>query len=444
MKDPRLLFWILALSVAAPACARDDWRDKAFDGRKSSDAPPQAAAAPSVGESAGQDDRVWVVVHAAGRADRQRAADLGLSIEEVSAGSVGGVATQRALAKLQEAGLRVERRLALGFPQEDDAFHDFKETGALLSSIASAHPEFASLVEVGKSYRGLPMTALRFNTSARGAEPSSKPGALFMGTHHAREHLSTEVPLLAAKWLAENSARPEVRKLLETRDIYFAPLMNPDGAEFDIDGGQYRWQRKNLRPNADGTIGTDLNRNYGFHWGESGSSTYPGDDTYRGPRPFSEPETQAVKSFIEARPNLKTMVSYHSYSELVLYPWSYTEEPLPDSKALNAFKAMAQKMAGWTGYTAEASADLYASSGDTCDWAWAERKIFCFTFELTPKGSSGGGFYPGSKAIEPTVQKNLSSVLYLADLADDPYRASLDSAPSARGPAGESSTPPAR
>src|SRR6185369_9455689 len=99
---------------------------------------------------------------------------------------------------------------------------------------------------------------------------SSKPGIVYMGTHHAREHLSTEVPLLLAKYLVENKDKPEIKKLLDARDVYIIPMVNPDGVEYDIASGQYRMHRKNARDNGDGTLGVDLNRNYGFHWGEGG------------------------------------------------------------------------------------------------------------------------------------------------------------------------------
>lgn len=414
--------------MIVPPKLRADWNDHLFDGR-SGTAKPLESQPLSAPTSSPADRRVWVVLTAENGERRSRAAQLGLSIEEVSGDTIAGIATPEALRRLRAAGYKVlsltrlQDTLPLEFPNPDEAYHDYAEVQDELGKIASAHPDVASLVEVGLSHRGLKITALRFNSSARGSLPSAKPGALFLGAHHAREHLSSEVPLLIARWIAQNRADPEVAALLKTRDIYIAPLVNPDGAEFDIEGGEYRWHRKNMRPNPDGTMGTDLNRNYDSHWGESGTSDRPGDDTYGGPKPFSEPESQAVKAFIEARSNIKVMVSYHTYSELILYPWSYTETRLDDARALKAYQEMARQMASWTGYDAKQSAELYPSSGDTCDWAWEHRKIFCFTFELTPKSWSGGGFYPGPGAIEPTTQKNIPPVLYLSRLADDPWRA---------------------
>ena len=375
------------------------------------------------------DDRSWVEVEAAGREQRNIVAGAGVSIERVEGSKVGGIATAQAIRKLQEAGIRIEKQVSLrsfgpeDFPRPDAVFHNYSETLSEINAIGASQPDLASVFSIGKSVQGKDIIALRLNSDAKGAEPSSKPGIVFLATHHAREHLSTETALKLARWLAENRGKPEVRGLLATRDIFIIPLVNPDGVEFDIETGRYRWQRKNLRKNTDGSVGVDLNRNYGYKWGGGGASTSPGDDTYRGPSAFSEPESRAVRDFVEAHPNLKILLSYHTFSELILYPWGHTNDPISDGRALRAYQAMAQKMAEMTGYTPEQSSDLYIASGDTTDWSWGAKKIFSFTFELTPASMWAGGFYPGAGVIDSTFQKNIAPALYLIDLADDPYRA---------------------
>jgi carboxypeptidase T len=380
------------------------------------------------------DERLWVIITAPDKGTRNRIVTAGVAIEDVRDGKVAGFATPHALQRLQDQGIKVERRTALAtistqdFPKPDGTYHDYSRTEAELNAIASANKDIASVFSIGKSWQGRSILALRLNSTEHGDQPSKKPGAVFMGTHHAREHLSTEVPLLIARWIVDNRGRADIKKLLDTRDIYFIPLVNPDGAEYDIATGSYRWQRKNMSKNADGSVGVDINRNYGWLWGGPGASDYPGDDTYRGPSAFSEPESQAIRDFLTARPNLSTSISYHSFSELVLYPWGGTEDAISDGRALKAYKAMAAKMASWTGYTAQQSSELYVATGDSCDWAWGERKIFSFTIELTPNSGGAGGFYPGAKVVGPTVQKNIQPVLYLIALADDPYRAGEESA----------------
>ncbi|MBI5211457.1 MAG: zinc carboxypeptidase [Elusimicrobia bacterium] len=383
------------------------------------------------------DARLWVELRAADKKARTAALEAGMAIEEVRGDRIMGVAQPEAVSALAARGLEVvsavgllERFAAKDFPKEDAAFHNYSETEEALRALAKAAPSLASVFPVGKSLLGRDILALRLNAVSRGSAASSKPGIVFMGNHHAREHLSNEVPLLLAKHLVENRSKPDIAALLATRDIYFIPMVNPDGVEYDVSGDRYHMQRKNMRANADKSVGVDLNRNYGWHWCEGGASTNPRSETYCGTAAFSEPESAAMKAFVEARPNIKILMSYHTFSELVLYPWGYTDDPIADGKAHAAYKAMAESMAKMTGYTAQQSSELYIASGDTTDWAWATRGIFSFTIELSPKSQWDGGFYPGVQAIATSFAANLRPALYLIGLADDPYRAA-PSAPAA-------------
>ena len=81
--------------------------------------------------------------------------------------------------------------------------------------------------------------------------------------------------------------------------------------------------------------GVDLNRNFGYEWGydDIGSSPSSSSETYRGTGPFSEPETQNVKAFIESHEFVIT-VFYHSYSNLFLYPWGFGPKATPDASLI--------------------------------------------------------------------------------------------------------------
>jgi carboxypeptidase T len=243
-----------------------------------------------------------------------------------------------------------------------------------------------------------------------------------MGNHHAREHLSLEIPLMLIHFLLNNREDPKIKNLLETRDLWFVPMVNPDGAEFDIATGKYKWWRKNRRNNGDGSFGVDLNRNYGFKWGTGGSDTDTSSDVYMGKEPFSEPETQTIRDFVEAHLNAKVLLTFHTYSELVLYPWGNTYDDVGNAKDLAVFKKMATTMAAWNRYKPQQSSDLYIASGDTTDWAYGTHGIFAFTFELSPRDMSGGGFYPGAKVIEGVFQKNIEPALYLIESAKQTTR----------------------
>ena len=299
--------------------------EKALD-QLSGEAKIEAPAAPQTSPAPFSDGRFWVVVRAADKAARTRAAETGLSIEDIRPGTIAGVAHETTLSQLRAQGFEIVKatpllRFIQDFPPSDAEYHDYAEMASELKAIAQAAPGLASVFSIGKTVQGRDILALRLNTDASGTAPSAKPGAVFTGTFHAREHLSTEVALLLGRFLVEKKDDPKVRELLRTRDVYILPMINPDGAEFDISTGEYQWHRKNMSRNSDGSTGVDLNRNYGYLWGGAGSSGSPWSDTYRGPSAFSEPESKAFKSFLEARRNVKTLISYHSYGELVLYPW---------------------------------------------------------------------------------------------------------------------------
>ncbi len=402
--------------------------EKALD-QLSGEAKAEAPPAPPASPAPFSDGRFWVVVRAADKAARTRAAETGLSIEDIRPGTIAGVAHETTLAQLREQGFEIVKatpllRFIRDFPPSDAEYHDYAEMASELKAIAQAAPGLASVFSIGKTVQGRDILALRLNTDASGTAPSAKPGAVFTGTIHAREHLSTEVALLLGRFLVEKKDDPKVRELLGTRDVYILPMINPDGAEFDISTGEYQWHRKNMSRNSDGSTGVDLNRNYGYLWGGAGSSGSPWSDTYRGPGAFSEPESKAFKSFLEGRRNVKTLISYHSYGELVLYPWGGSDSDVPDAKDLAAYKALAAEMGKLTGYAPQKSSDLYVATGDATDWTYAALGIFSFTIEL-----GGGGFYPGSGIIGPAAKANLKAALYLLGLSDDPRRAARAAAP---------------
>src|SRR5690606_15216465 len=121
---------------------------------------------------------------------------------------------------------------------------------------------------------------------------------------------------------------------------------------------------------------------------------------------FSEPETRAIRDYVEAHENITILLTFHTYSQLILYPWGYTYDSIANDADRRVHETMATKMAEWNGYTPEQSSDLYTSSGDTTDWAYGVHGIISFTFELDPGSWTGGGFYPGAGMIPHTVQKN--------------------------------------
>jgi carboxypeptidase T len=373
-----------------------------------------------------QDGRYWITVRASNKQQRTRLLEAGLSIEEMTRDTVSGFAGPGTMARLTSRSYSIVSRIPFAqyaartsrdFPAADSAYHNYQETTDLLKQLVAKNPDIASMFSIGKTTEGRDIWCLRFNSTAKGDTPSTKPGAFFLGNIHAREHLADEVPLLFAAWLSDHRNDADIKGYLANLDIYILPMGNPDGVEYDIKGGTYQYFRKNTRINPDKSVGVDLNRNFDSWWCQAGASTYPDADTYCGPSAFSEPESQHLRDFFLAHKNIKTHISYHSYASEVLYPWGGSDDDVADARDKQVFENVAAKMAGMTGYTAEKSSAMYIATGDSCDWAYAEGKVFAFTIEL-----EGNGFYPGPGIITKTVNSNIKAAVYLLSVTDNPYK----------------------
>ena len=149
-----------------------------------------------------------------------------------------------------------------------------------------------------------------------------------------------------------------------------------------------------------------------------------GAETYRGPAAFSEPETRAIRDFVLAHPNITAAISFHTYGELILYPYGYTASPSPpdmNPHGLSLFRALGRAMASTTGYTLQQASELYVTDGDTVDWLYGALGIYAFTFEMYPP-TEPPGFYPPATYIRRETLRNLPAVLYLTEMADHPER----------------------
>lgn len=372
----------------------------------------------------------WMKIRAGDKYARTLIAETGVSIEVTRDDYVVGTGSLEEKIAIEKLGLlEVSFPLTeqMDFPNKDAAFHNYTEMTEKLRRLTTQHATISQLSSIGKSPEGRDIWVVRISGNLAQAE--TLPAAIFMGGHHAREHLSIELPLYYIEYLLSeySQGNPRIQRLVNGRDIHIIPMVNPDGAEYDVSTGSYKSWRKNRTKNANGTFGVDLNRNYGFGWGGGGASTNPSSDTYRGTQAFSEPETQAVKKYVESHVNITTLLSFHTYSQLILYPWGHVYESIANTRDKQVHETMAKKMAAWNGYTPQQSSELYIASGDTTDWSYGEQKIISFTFELDPANSGwgSGGFYPGADVIPEVQRKNLEPVLYLIEFSDNPYR-SLD------------------
>jgi len=177
-------------------------------------------------------------------------------------------------------------------------YHSYDEIKSELHQLQLQYPQIAKVYDIGDSWeksRGIAdrdIWAIKISDNVTQEEDEAE--ILFIGCHHAREWISVEVPFYLAKYLVENyDTDPLIRSYVDNGEIWIVPMLNPDGHQYSIDVD--RWWRKNRRSNGGGSYGVDLNRNYSYMWGGPGSSGDPWSDIYRGPAPFSEPETQSIQ-----------------------------------------------------------------------------------------------------------------------------------------------------
>ncbi len=248
-----------------------------------------------------------------------------------------------------------------------------------------------------------------------------KPKVLYTALTHAREPASMQQMLFQMWYILENyDTDPEIQYLVDHVEMYFVPCVNPDGYVYcettHPNGGSMH--RKNMRINSNGSIGVDLNRNFGYMWGfdNSGSSPNPSMQTYRGTAPFSEPETQLQKEFAETY-DFSLALNNHTFSDLLIYPWGYNDQLTPDG---DIFIEYAKFMTRENNYVYGTCYETlgYFANGVSDDWFYGEQdtkdKVFAFTPEA---GKPSDGFWPAIHRIEEICAGHTHMNLGLARLA---------------------------
>ena len=291
------------------------------------------------------------------------------------------------------------------YPEIVQAMMDLEESG------------IAKVYDIGDTIEERDILALKISDNPEIEENELE--VLFLGTHHAREWIAAEVPLYIAQQLVNlYNSDPNIRNLVDDRQIWIVPVVNPDG--FIYSWENERLWRKNRRyngffENRGDIYGVDLNRNYGFLWGlnDTGSSPNPWSQIYRGTTAFSEPEPQAVRDLVQAH-DFQALVTYHNYSQLILYPWGYDPSSAPGAPLLsNMAKKMSQLIEDVHGvyYTPQQAYELYPTNGTTDEWSYGTHSVPSFTVEVRPKGAPY--FELPEDEILPTCQENFPAALYM-------------------------------
>ncbi|MFC7340621.1 M14 family metallopeptidase [Saccharopolyspora griseoalba] len=393
-------------------------------------APVPGALAAQPAEVAAQDAAIYTIdgTDTASRTEMHR---LGAEILGVRGGTAQVQATRAQAEELRSRGYRLTEKSSLDeelgkingsrgkaapgdFPPGDEAYHNYDEMNAALDGAVAEHPDIASKSSIGKSFEGRDIPVVKISDNAGADE--DEPEVLFNCNQHAREHLTNEMCLrVVERFTSGYGSDAGVTDMVDNREIWVIPMVNPDGSTYDIASGQYQGWRKNRQ----GT-GTDLNRNWGHKWGCcGGSSGDPNSETYRGTEPWSAPETAAMRDFVNSRvvggaQQIKAAIDFHTYSELVLWPFGHTTDDVTEGmtqQEYDRFERVGTAMADSNGYTPQQSSDLYVTDGDSLDWMWGQHKILAFTLEMYPASGGGlDGFYPPGDVIDRETARNDGAV----------------------------------
>jgi len=359
-------------------------------------------------------------------------------------------------------------------PIDWEHYSNYTEIVTILLALNETYPDIVDVFSIGESWLNRDIYCVRLTNES---DQKTKPEILFVGYHHAREPITAELSLYFAVYAATNyGTNQTVAEVVDKSEIYVIVALNVDGFElFEAND----WQRKNARPtdedfdaiddedppedeDEDGFIeqlidysnpsyptfvrwegidndgdaeyaedwigGVDLNRNYDYAW-ELGSSQRQS-EIYKGPQPFSEPETQAIRDFVLEH-DFTYAISFHSGVELILYPWGSTLAPPPDEAR---FIEVAQDLSSITGGTLyQQSSDFYLSYGVWDDWMYGVANVFALTCEIFynetwegvgepgphPNTVWEGGlkywFNPFPESIETTILRWLPVFFYITN-----------------------------
>ncbi|NWT51983.1 CBPB2 Carboxypeptidase, partial [Erythrocercus mccallii] len=297
-------------------------------------------------------------------------------------------------------------------------YHSMKEIYRWMEEVVQIHSDLLQKIYIGSSYEKRPLYVLKISKS----KENSKNAIWIDCGIHAREWISPAFCLWfighATHVLYRQSRDWTMTTLLEHFDFYIMPVINVDGYEYTWSHPSNRMWRKSRSSHGNSKcIGTDMNRNFDAHWCGPGASHSECQPTYCGPYPESEPEVKAVARFVRDHKDIiKAYITMHSYSQMVLFPYSYTTNKSKDhdeleslaQKAAKAIKRRTRKT-----YIPGAGAQtIYLAPGGSDDWAYDLGIKYSFTFELRDTGTYG--FLLPSQEIKPTCLEALSAVKEIA------------------------------
>jgi hypothetical protein len=300
-------------------------------------------------------------------------------------------------------------------PSGRTEYRTLEDIQADLKKLTDSRPDIVKpFAMTQKSFEGRDLTTVEIAANVN-APADGRPYFILNGIHHAREWPGSESPVEFAIDLVNGYGKdPRITELLKKVRVLVTPLTNIDGyvnsrsAPVDDPDGTYTATNASPGPGANAyrrktcqfpypntvpcefQIGVDPNRNYGESWGGPGASSNPQSLTWRGPSPFSEPETQAVREQVSML-NATMLIAMHNVAALVLRPPGLEADGFaPDEERLKFF---GDQMGETTGYESQYGWQLYDTTGTTDDYSYAATGAYGYTIEMGPPSGNFHGNY---------------------------------------------------
>ncbi len=212
-------------------------------------------------------------------------------------------------------------------------YASYQQTINLLEHLVDQHPNLLKMHSIGNTWEGRPIVMVTMTIDVEKAD--EKPALLYTGTIHAREWIGNELAVKFIQYATENyQVNPQLIKTLKNNTLYMVPCLNPDG--FEYSRTHFSFWRKNRRDNGDGTFGVDLNRNFAVRFKRGPDTSL---NTYSGPEAFSEPETSAIRDFVESHSNITVSLDYHSQGNVFFPAHKFNHESEIEGTDLNVLCA---------------------------------------------------------------------------------------------------------
>ena len=212
-------------------------------------------------------------------------------------------------------------------------YKSYDESCQFLEACVEKYPDLITIQSIGTTWEERPIMLATISLNV--AYASLKPALLYTGTAHAREWIGHELAIEFIDYILSNhNNNPEILETLSQNTLYIVPCLNPDG--FEYSRKHFSFWRKNRRENGDGTFGVDLNRNFSVGYRKSNNTS---SNVHSGPHPFSEPETQAIKNFVDEHKNITIALDYHSQGNVFFPAHKFNHESEIEGTDMNALCA---------------------------------------------------------------------------------------------------------